>query len=917
MAKSPKTFDKYGLSWPADWDDLQIELFCIKNGGQWIQDGVTVGIGLFNHFKNAQTLCWPEDDHHRWSDLVLRGIVENEITILMGPSDSNKTYSMVRWALIDWWADPERTLHMISSTDVRGLELRVWGKLKELLNRAKDRFDYLPGQVLESMHSITPDKISPGNERGRLLQRGLVCIPCIVGNRYVGMGRMIGVKSPRLRHIGDECFPSGTLVDTPFGPKPIETIKIGDLVMSAIGPSIVEATMSKRSESMLRIHLRDGRSITCTPNHPFLTQKGWKKACEIGQDSYMVSVYESMQILQVGNRIGQGVLQQVLSREVVYYDAGGQGQVLHQGTWQEDRPSQAGNAPSAARVGRGTAAKIAQYEHGDENFKWEKGVRGTQEEWLATPNSRGEWNRTFRSGVYADGLVSRWCMELWHQDWKMEREWLSSGLQGGHWVSSPEVGHRGRRRLPQHFQSKIPRREERNLSKGAWVDSVEILQQEDLAGFDANKDGVRVYNLQVLGHPSYSVSGLLAHNCQFMAGSFLTSYSNWYGKGDFKGLMAGNPIDVLDPLGKAAEPQEGWAAHPAPAKTTTWRSTFFNAFVINLVGTDSPNFDYPKDEPARYDYLVGHKKLEAVAKTYGKDSMEWSSQCEGVMRPGLVGKRVITREMCRIHHAHDEAVWAGTKRTKVYACDPAFGGGDRCVGGMLEFGLGLDGRDILCVHEPEIIPVSVKIDKEPEDQIAEHVKMRLDEFEIPYENAGYDSFGGGKLGFAFAQLFGYSPPVPVDSGSKPTKRPVRYDLFVKLDGSPWIGGPEEKRLKLCSEEYSKFVTEMWFSVAEIIKGNQMRELPQEVMLEGCLREYRTVLGNKTELETKDKTKERMGKSPDLFDWLAVGVEMARRKGFRILRLGVEPESEKVEDETDNLYDEQQAILASKLLRRAA
>ena len=70
-----------------------------------------------------------------------------------------------------------------------------------------------------------------------------------------------------------------------------------------------------------------------------------------------------------------------------------------------------------------------------------------------------------------------------------------------------------------------------------------------------------------------------------------------------------------------------------------------------------------------------------------------------------------------------------------------------------------------------------------------------------------------------------------------------------------------------------------------IEAGQMRELPQDVMLEGCSRKYEKVGGNKFELEAKDDYKERVGKSPNKFDALAVAVEGARQRGFAIARLG--------------------------------
>jgi hypothetical protein len=600
--KANKTFDLYGAAWDRSLDSLEIELECIRRGGRWqFPSGQWAGIGLFQHYKNAQSLLWREDDHHRWSDLGLRSILDNDICVFMGPGDSGKTEVMAKWALVDWWASPNDGLFLVSSTDVRGFELRIWGRLKGLFNRARENYPYLPGKVLESMHSITPSEIGREGETGRLLDRGLICIPCLQGTRYVGLGKYVGIKPPkdgRMRYIGDEL--------------------------------------------------------------------------------------------------------------------------------------------------------------------------------------------------------------------------------------------------------------------------------------------------------------------QFMGAGHLKAFANWIGKRDFKSALSGNPLDPYDPLGQAAEPPEGWTAMPVPDKTATWRSRFFDAFVVNYVGSDSPNFDYPATEPVKYHYLVGHKKLKYVAKTYGKDSVEWCSQCEGIMVPGLVGKRVITRELCRIHHAHDEATWAGTARTKVFACDPAYGGGDRCVAIWGEFGESSEGKQIICLHEPEIIPVSVKLDKLPEDQIAEYVQSKLETLGIPVENAFYDSFGKGTLGFAFAKLFGHSTPIPVDSGARPTKRPVRYDLFVdEEDGN--------KRLKRCDEHYSKFVTEMWFSVAETIHGEQMRELPMEVMLEGCMREYMMVLGNKYEVEPKADTKDRMGRSPDLFDAAAILVEGARRLGFKIQRLGVAQEEASEDGWLERDAEEWQETIQSKLL----
>jgi len=50
------------------------------------------------------------------------------------------------------------------------------------------------------------------------------------------------------------------------------------------------------------------------------------------------------------------------------------------------------------------------------------------------------------------------------------------------------------------------------------------------------------------------------------------------------------------------------------------------------------------------------------------------------------------------------------------------------------------------------------------------------------------------------------------------------------------------------------------------------------------REWTTVRGDRKELETKEDTKERLGRSPDMADWAVIIVEGARRLGFVIANM---------------------------------
>jgi superfamily II DNA or RNA helicase len=83
--------------------------------------------------------------------------------------------------------------------------------------------------------------------------------------------------------VVDECFPAGTLVDG----VPIEDIKIGDMVScfnhqtGLIEQKPVTKVFQNPASTLLKITFSDGRTLTCTPNHPVFTDRGYVRADEL------------------------------------------------------------------------------------------------------------------------------------------------------------------------------------------------------------------------------------------------------------------------------------------------------------------------------------------------------------------------------------------------------------------------------------------------------------------------------------------------------------------------------------------------------------------------------------------------------------------------------------------------------------
>ena len=364
---------------------------------------------------------------------------------------------------------------------------------------------------------------------------------------------------------------------------------------------------------------------------------------------------------------------------------------------------------------------------------------------------------------------------------------------------------------------------------------------------------------------------------QLMQLSLIEAIPNMLNNKFFKAVFLGNPLAQGDPLDYVSEPKGGWASVGIPTKTITWPTRYMKGICLNLPGLDSPNFDHPADQPDKFPYMVGRVKVEQIKESYGEESQQFCSQILGVRIAGLNARKVVTREICDKSGAFDKPIWNDSTRTQIYAIDAAYGniGGDRCMRMICEFGKDITGQDIFNVASYRSIPVSALSPIPPDDQIAEFSKMECEQANIPPENVFFD--GRTLLAAAFARL--WSTKInPVDFGGPVTTRPVAAEMMVDSETG-------QRRLKRCDEHYSKFVTELWFSVRYAIESGQFRGMTDDILADGMPREWKTTHGNKVEIESKIDTKKRTGKSPDIFDALATAMEGARRRGFIITKLG--------------------------------
>ncbi len=77
----------------------------------------------------------------------------------------------------------------------------------------------------------------------------------------------------------DFCFIAGTLIQTEKGNRPIESIKVGDLVCTRQGlQPVLKSELTQKEADVWRVNLTDGSCLIGTPNHPiFIQNKGFTR----------------------------------------------------------------------------------------------------------------------------------------------------------------------------------------------------------------------------------------------------------------------------------------------------------------------------------------------------------------------------------------------------------------------------------------------------------------------------------------------------------------------------------------------------------------------------------------------------------------------------------------------------------------
>ena len=356
---------------------------------------------------------------------------------------------------------------------------------------------------------------------------------------------------------------------------------------------------------------------------------------------------------------------------------------------------------------------------------------------------------------------------------------------------------------------------------------------------------------------------LLADEAALMPVGYFEAMGNLKSNPWFLLAASGNPKDPTDSFGRVCEPKIGYDLLVQGDGDQIWESR--EGEVLRLDGLFAPNL---AKGPGRELCLgkISHRYVNEIRK-FGEGSWQWEMWVRARFLLSVMEKRLFVRKFAERYRAFDEPIWSDAPLMNLLAIDAAYGsvGGDRCIAGHFRFGMCIDGKIRLALRDgPMMIPVKAGGEVLPELQIVNWTKEYCQRHDIIPSHVGLDSTGRGSLVSAFGQ--NWSPDVvAIEFGGTPTDRP----------------DPQNPK-RTAREAYIKFVSELAFALRSCIESDQFRGITLDIVLEAEQRAW-TLEGkpSKQVIESKEETKERIKRCPDLLDMTVAGVEMARRLGFDI------------------------------------
>jgi hypothetical protein len=200
------TRTKYGLDWPKDIHDIQIELIL---GKKWMLEPYKYGkidSAPGEHWLRAIDGLFTNDEwgRHRWMEEHVHAWCEENFIVELGAASTGKSNDAGFCAVLEWICDPLHTYIALASTSVDMLKIRSFESVTRAFRTLKRNPQfYIPGKEAPSLKAIINENDDINNDatikasiRGVALQDG--------GSESKAVARLAGAHMPFVTLILDE-----------------------------------------------------------------------------------------------------------------------------------------------------------------------------------------------------------------------------------------------------------------------------------------------------------------------------------------------------------------------------------------------------------------------------------------------------------------------------------------------------------------------------------------------------------------------------------------------------------------------------------------------------------------------------------------------------------------------------------------
>ena len=240
-------------------------------------------------------------------------------------------------------------------------------------------------------------------------------------------------------------------------------------------------------------------------------------------------------------------------------------------------------------------------------------------------------------------------------------------------------------------------------------------------------------------------------------------------------------------------------------------------------------------------------------------SLNYWSQDRGFWAESGILNTILSEVMIDKYGARESFVF-NSYSTPIAFLDPAFGG-DQCVARFGFMGDVEGGKVGILLTDTVVIEAEADSKDEVDYQIARRFIDECARRTVGPENAGIDATGIGRGVYAITASEWSQRVNRVEFGGGASDLPASAD-----DPRP------------AKQVYDRKVTELWYSVRELVMAGQLRGMQTAEIVQFCTREYKR-LGRLIRIDTKDECKAKLGRSPDNADAVSGLCHVARINGL--------------------------------------